>query len=93
MVGVVFGWLLAHTALGDARSLAETSWNWQSYTAVLAAVVGGAGIDYLFKTSYVPYFWIGIFVGFFSDIALRFTHGIPVALRNRQLPPPDQPAK
>ncbi len=64
LVGIVFGWTLVHTAY-------EKEWDWKAYLAVLAAVVGGEGVDYLFKTDYVGYFWIGIFIGFAANIAIR----------------------
>jgi len=48
---------------------------------VLAAVVGGAGVDYLFKTSTVGWFWIGIFIGFIVDILIRIVQKKPVTVR------------
>jgi len=68
LVGVVFGWTLVHTAY-------EKDWEWKAYVAVLAAVVGGEGVDYMFSTSYVGYFWIGIFVGFIANLAIRIATG------------------
>jgi hypothetical protein len=65
LVGIVFGWSLAHTAWGSKE------WDWKGYVGVLGAVVGGAGVDYLFHTGYVGWFWIGIFIGFFSNLSLR----------------------
>ena len=64
LVGIVFGWTLDHTAM-------QSGWDWKSYIGVLAAVVGGAGIDFLFKTDNVGYFWIGIFIGFAGNVAYR----------------------
>ena len=65
LVGIVFGWILVKTVATDG-------WDWKAYDSVLAALVGGAGIDYLLKTSTAGYFWIGIFIGFFADNAIRF---------------------
>lgn len=71
LVGIVFGWTLVHTAY-------EKEWDWKAYVAVLAAVVGGSGVDYMFKTSYVGYFWIGIFVGFIANLLIRLTKKKPI---------------
>ncbi len=71
LVGIVFGWTLVHTAY-------EKEWDWKAYVAVLAAVVGGSGVDYMFKTSYVGYFWIGIFAGFIANLLIRLTKKKPI---------------
>ncbi len=68
LVGIVFGWTLVHTAY-------EKEWDWKAYLAVLAAVVGGEGVDYLFQTNYVSYFWIGIFIGFIVNMVIRLIKG------------------
>ena len=69
LIGVVFGYILVHTAYADGM---RAKWDWKAYVAVLAAVVGGAGVDYLFKTSNVGYFWIGTFAGFVANLAIRW---------------------
>jgi fluoride ion exporter CrcB/FEX len=79
LVGFVFGWILVHTAW-------ETTWDWKAYLAVLGAVVGGAGVDYLFKTNYVGYFWIGIFFGFLVDVLIRARKGQPYTMRAPSTP-------
>jgi len=71
LIGIVFGWTLVHTAW-------ETQWDWKAYVGVLAAIVGGAGVDYLFKTSYVGWFWIGIFGGFIANLLIRLRNKKPV---------------
>lgn len=76
LIGIVFGWTLVHTVM-------ETQMDWKGYVGVLAAVVGGAGVDYLFETSYVGWFWIGIFIGFIANLLIRVTTGMPIALRSR----------
>ena len=75
LVGIVFGWILVHTAWEGE------GWDWKAYTAVLAAVVGGAGVDFLFKSGYVGYFWIGIFVGFIANILTRVAQKKPITFR------------
>ncbi len=62
-----------HTAW--LKDKTENQWDWKAYLGVLAAVVGGAGVDYLFKTNFVGYFWIGIFVGFIATMVLRLLEG------------------
>ncbi len=68
LVGFVFGWMLVHAAYEGKE------FDWKGYVAVLGAVVGGVGVDYLFKTAFnfVGYFWIGIFVGFLVNILIRY---------------------
>ena len=34
-------------------------------------IVGGSSLDYIFKTNLAGYFWIGIFIGFFTNIIIR----------------------
>ncbi|MFB3888153.1 MAG: hypothetical protein ACE14S_01565 [Candidatus Bathyarchaeia archaeon] len=75
LVGVVFGWMLVHSAY-------EKEWDWKGYVAVLAAVVGGSGVDYLFKTDYVGYFWIGIFLGFAANLLVRAIIGKDTVFRD-----------
>ena len=80
LVGFVFGWLLIHTAY-DAKE-----WDYKAFLGVLAAIVGGAGVDYLFSTAqittdFIGYFWIGVFVGFIADIVVRAATKKPYALK------------
>lgn len=75
LIGIVFGWTFVHTAYeGD-------KWDWKAYVGILVAVVGGAGVDYLFKTSYVGLFWIGIFVGFITNLLIRLVKKKKIYLR------------
>jgi hypothetical protein len=76
LVGFVFGWILVHTAWEG-----KDTWDWKAYVGVLAAVVGGAGVDFMFKTNYVGYFWIGIFLGFLADVLIRAALGKPYTLK------------
>jgi fluoride ion exporter CrcB/FEX len=64
LIGIVIGWLLAST-------LRQNKIEWKHFSWLVTVIVGGSGLDYIFKTNLVGYFWIGIFIGFFANIIIR----------------------
>lgn len=64
LMGVVLGWLLMF-------AVRRYQVHWGAFATFLSVILGSAFLEFLFTTSLLPWYGIGLFLGFFGNLAVR----------------------